>query len=240
MLQVSFDGWGLSDPADVTAVVRNCADHMLPLFDSDPTGPILVMYDESGPMACRIEDADAHIIKLSSRDRLWAQLAYQFTHEFCHVLTKHWLVPLNHRFSWFMESICEVSSLYFLRRMSETWRIQPPYPNWLFYSASLGSYVDDRLAEVSMVSNHELNAWIISKLPQLMANPYERELNSVVAANLLPLFESNPRLWAATSKINIAPKLDGSLDDYFDYWQQALLPTSSAIITPIISLICGN
>lgn len=241
MLRVLPTGWGTSRPEDVAAVVRNCADHMLPLFGPNPPGEIWVAFDADGPNTNKVPDHDGHIIRLSSQDLRWAQLAYQFAHEYCHILMRHWRVPLVHRFRWFEESICEVSSLFFLRNMSKSWCANPPCANWSSYADNLGAYVDEQMKKVGPIpSQCELRDWLIPNLPRMMDDPNIRDLNNVVAARLLPLFEQSPSLWAATSKINLAPKLDGTLSDFFDSWESSMSESETAIIDPIRMLICGR
>ena len=62
------------------------------------------------------------------RDGIEAYRAYQFAHEFCHILCNFdddWKGN-----NWFEETMCETSSLFVLRRLSKEWEERPPYPAW--------------------------------------------------------------------------------------------------------------
>ena len=63
----------------------------------------------------------------SARDRKWAKFGYQFSHEFCHVLSNYENLKANPN-NWFHEAICELASVFTLRRMAERWPTHPPYP----------------------------------------------------------------------------------------------------------------
>ena len=73
------------------------------------------------------------------RDRQQNQYAYQFAHEFCHVLSGYEGLEGNPN-NWFHETICELASVFTLRRMAERWPTHPPYPNWAGYSKHLLEY----------------------------------------------------------------------------------------------------
>ena len=55
-------------------------------------------------------------IKLSARDTYWNKYAYQFAHEFCHVISKHDNLKENPN-NWFHEAICELSIHAFTLRL---------------------------------------------------------------------------------------------------------------------------
>jgi len=80
-------------------------------------------------------------IWLATSGTLWAQLAYQFAHEYCHTFTKHWLSPLDHKNMWFAESLCELASMWCMLKMGEDWTGgDAPFPNWVDYGQHLTSY----------------------------------------------------------------------------------------------------
>ena len=74
-----------------------------------------------------------------------AQFAYQFSHEFCHIMSDYERLRENPN-GWFHEAICELASVFTLRCMAERWSSCAPYPNWVEYSDSLLSYAEDCLS----------------------------------------------------------------------------------------------
>ena len=80
--------------------------------------PILVE-PKGGPITLfRRGPKGEYLVRLNTGDRHWAQHAYQFAHEFTHILANY--DEHERRNKWFEESICEMASLFVLRRMSET------------------------------------------------------------------------------------------------------------------------
>ena len=65
------------------------------------------------------------VVQLTARDRKWSKFAYQFSHEFCHLLSGHDRLRDNPN-QWFHESLCELASVFTLRQMAKQWLISPP------------------------------------------------------------------------------------------------------------------
>ena len=56
-------------------------------------------------------------IDLTSGNDDWCNHLYQFCHELCHVFAQ--FQPAIHPNQWFEESLCEISSLYCIKKISE-------------------------------------------------------------------------------------------------------------------------
>ena len=106
---------------------------------------------------------DPFVIQLTARDLEWSQFAYQFSHEFCHVLSNYENLKANPN-NWFHEAICELASVFTLRRMAERWQTNPPYPNWADYVAALRDYSEKRLSRqrVQLPRGVTLQSWLSS------------------------------------------------------------------------------
>ncbi len=78
---------------------------------------VLVSKGAHGPIVLfKKGENGEHLIKLATEKLHWAQYAYQFSHEICHVLCGY---ENDHQGNlWFEETLCETASLYCLRRMS--------------------------------------------------------------------------------------------------------------------------
>jgi hypothetical protein len=163
------------------------------------TSPVMVLNSRSsippidGPM---IEKGSTHTsIYLDTEDSFWAQYAFQFSHELCHfVIDKEW-PPINDRFGWLEEAICELASLYTLSKMSITWQVNPPRPNMSSFSVSLKKYCDDRISDPNRNITEPISVWLIGNLPVLYNDRYKRIENSIIAIHLLPIFTRTPDLW---------------------------------------------
>ncbi len=161
-----------------------------------------------------------YTIKLSARDRCWDKYAYQFAHEFCHVLSNYELLQKNPN-NWFHEAICELASVSTLRCMAERWPSYPPYPNWASYADNLRKYREERMdrPETHLPEGVSLQSWLLHNEDMLRIADYrekaERNKQNLVAYQLLPIFEEFPSGWNAIRNL---PTSNGYLKDYLNEW----------------------
>lgn len=132
------------------------------------------------------------IILLNTDSPYWTQAAYQFSHELC-----HYMIPddVCEKLRWFEESICEVSSHFFLAELSELWKKQnvPYYTNLgIPYADSFSSYAEENMTHIITFNIHSQ-----MELFLLEIDCYQREKNRYIANLLLPIFKKNPLLWHA-------------------------------------------
>jgi hypothetical protein len=201
-LRIDRDGWGKADLRNVEAVLRSAADELLPRFPGIQLEPIRVS-PRGGPIVLHRRLPDGAIaMRLNTADTYWAQYAFQFSHELCHILCRYNETP--HANKWFEESICELASLFVLRRMAQTWETRPPYPNWKSFAPRLTAYAQDLIDKASLPEGQTLAQWYRRNADALRANSTDRPRNTIVAAALLPLFEAEPQHWAAIWRLNDA------------------------------------
>src|SRR5882672_843798 len=137
------EGWGDASPTDAEKVLRSAAKQVLANFPGAKLEPIQVQPD-GGPITLFRRAKDGSIIvKLNTSGRLWAQYSFQFGHELCHIMCGFDDNDTGNL--WFEESLCELSSLYTLRRMGEEWKTHPPYANWKSYAPHLTEYAQKRI-----------------------------------------------------------------------------------------------
>ena len=148
-------GWGEAIPGNIAVLLTDVSSHLNRLL-AEPVADHINVVHVSGASAVprtlyRYSEYGPITIRLTARDHLWSKFAYQFSHEFCHVLSNYERLgdgPNN----WFHEALCELASVFTLRRMAERWPILPPYPNWADYASALYDYADDLLEN----ENHQL------------------------------------------------------------------------------------
>ena len=228
--------WGNAQLNDIEKVLKDTASHLNRLLRNPFKGTIHVIPSEEGfPRVCMRESPDQpfFLIKLSARDRKWDDFAYEFSHEFCHVLSDfeklepelNQVKPNN----WFHESICELASVFTLRRMAERWPTNPPYPNWADYAEKLEYYSQRKLSrpEVKLAEGVTLQAWSSLHETVLQQHRYCRDKNALVAYKLLPIFESDPKGWNAIQSL---PDYSGSLEEYFVEWHSVAHPADKGFI----------
>lgn len=215
--------WEDANIKDVRAVLESASSVISAYTGSRTLDNIIVRNDERGPISLYKRGPDnEYIVFLDVKGRYWAQMAYQFSHEACHLLSNYDLSPNNvTRQQWFEESICEAFSLFTLKRMAEQWEENPPYPNWQAYSVELQEYADNMLRQKHRSFAPNFTEWYESQRETLEANPYaqERRLNEKVASHLLKIFNDEPNQWAVLNYLNLGEDTDDkSFKKYLDDW----------------------
>ena len=224
---VQQSGWGEGRPVDVKAVLVDVAKHLWQPLRTPVEETLHVLpapETRRYPITCvrrapEEPPVDGPIrMLLTARGRRWANFSYQFSHELCHVLSGYEDLEGNPN-NWFHEAICELASLSTLRRMSEAWRTDAPYPHWADYARALADYADetdrDYREKTELLPGETLSSWLASHEDELRACRELRAKNAIVARELLPLFESEPSGWNAVRRF---PHASSSLEDYLNEW----------------------
>jgi hypothetical protein len=193
--------WNASS-ADVLAVLKSTAHELSKFFPDRKLEPIEVeRITEGTPITLFARGPKGEIrIRLITGGMLWSQYAYQFAHEIGHVYCSY--DSDDHKNKWFEESICELSSLFCLRKMSESWKTTPPYANWKSYAPHLREYSDERMKKSGLPEGMTLAKWYEQNASVLTANATDRDRNNVVANALLPFFEEKPERWETMTWLN--------------------------------------
>ncbi len=195
-LIVARDGWGDCRAEDVAAVCGSCAHTILtaipPLVGNEPT--IMILRDPQGPMAVSQPGLNGeHFVLLNSGDRLWAQIAYQFSHELGHVLCGNRSTQSPQM--WFEEAFCESLSLWTMDRLGISWQTTAPYEHWKSYAASLSSYSENVRTRVE--EPESLQAWYREHRDYLGHEAHDRDKNLVFAKQLATAAHENPAFYRA-------------------------------------------
>ena len=179
-----------------------------------------------------------YTINLTAKDRRWSQFSYQFAHEFCHILSDYENLK-NNRNKWFHESICELASLFTLRKMGERWPLNPPFINWAYYAPHLTYYAKKIIANARQSSpqDSEFAGWLLSHETQLRGDPYLRDKNCVVATKLLPLFEKHPQGWNAVTRF---PTSQSRISKYISEWKLSVAPEDQFFVEQVKKILTGN
>lgn len=222
--QVEVDtAWQGAKAQDVQAVLDSTVSVVAPYIGKRQLDPIMVKNDEKGPISLYERgEAGKYIVLLDVNGLYWSQLAYQFSHETCHLLSNYDLAPNNisHQ-QWFEESLCEAFSLFSLSQLADQWEVNPPYPHWEDYAPELDKYVADMQKEKHRSLAPDLAAWYAENKATLEADPTakDRILNEKIATHLLAIFAEQPETWAAINYINLGDDSeDKSLAKYLNDW----------------------
>ena len=235
-LDVAPHTWGEAIPSNIEVLLTDVVSHLTRLL-VEPVDEQIRAVPVSGPGAVprtlyRYGAPGPITIQLTARDTYWAKFSYQVAHEFCHVLSDYERLGVNPN-NWFHEALCELASVFTLRRMAERWPTQPPFPNWTDYAPALADYADNLLSDV----NHQLPdgltlaTWLTLHETELRQDPYIRDKNAVVAYQLLPLFEADPSGWNAVRSL---PSSAGILTEYLADWHECVEPADKPFIKRVI------
>ena len=237
-IKVAPCDWGGAQPLDIEVLLTDVASHLTRLFREPFIGIIEVSATPSAnddPITLYRSSPQAPFpVRLSARGGYWCKFAYQFSHEFCHVLSDYERLRGNPN-NWFHEAICELASVFIIRRMAKRWLTCPPYPGRTDYAQSLASYVQERLLrkECQLPLGMTLSAWLLSEEGSLRQGPYQRVKNAVVAYSLLPIFESEPAGWNAIRNL---PDSSVMFRDYLIEWHELVELVDKPFVNRIIKL----
>ena len=235
-IKVVPQGWGRAPTSNIEVLLTDVASHVHRLLRCPVTDCIVVVAasgDDAVPVTHYRDGSNGPIpVQLTARDTKWAQFAYQFSHEFCHIVSNYERLRANPN-QWFHEALCELASVFTLRRMAERWPTRPPYPNWADYAPSLASYADDLLDNENrrLPADLTLGHCLAAHEDQLRSDPYLRDLNAVVAYQLLPTFEAEPTGWNAVRHL---PKSSGYLMEYLADWHDSVASTDKPFVKRLI------
>ena len=246
-ITVADSDWGDAYRENIEKLLEDVASHIVRLLRDPLIGSIMVepapptkAHPETLP---RSSPEEPCTILLSARGKLWAKFSYQFAHEFCHVLSGCERLRNNPN-NWFVEALCELASIFTLRRMAERWPTQPPYQNWTSYGASLARYT----VRVPVASGHA--ALLSGAIKQLLSceednlreaslraefgkfSKSDRDKVAVVSHALLPIFESEPTGWNAVRKV---PVINGPLTEYLEDWYAQVELTDKPFLKRILN-----
>ena len=238
MITVSPYGWGTALPINVQVLLEDTASHLNRLMRDPFAGTAIVVPAPGDDFTPRTHDRlsrnDPFFIQLTARDRKWVQFTYQFSHELCHILSGYERLR-GSRNNWFHEAICELASVFTLRRMAEGWPSSPPYPNWADYARELAGYAEKYLSceERRLPIGMTLSTWLRSEEESLRQDRYQRDKNAVVAYSLLPIFETEPVGWNAIRRL---PDSSAMFKDYLLEWQSQVESLDNPFVERIVWL----
>lgn len=229
-IEVAPHGWGGADVSNIQALLRSAtAQFPFRLIGSAPP-PMYVFYSTSDPIILSERSKHNKVqIGLNAGGFYWSQYTYQFSHELVHLLIRNMDVSqekeaTSRYATWLEESLCEVGSLYAIRSMARGWKTQAPYPDWSSYSEALQDYAQNVIdkAESQLRKRESFRKWFEGQQPRLQENAVDREANSVIATQMLPLFEQTPETWVALlyySRADITAS--DSASEKFTKWAEA-------------------
>ncbi len=164
-------------------------------------------------------------VKLSTSGTHWSQMAYQFAHEFCHLLCNFEYGKSSQH--WFQETLCETASRFALNRMSETWKTNPPYYNWKDYSGSLLSYFNDLQNNNRLPAGKTLGQWYRENAASCTY------ITPIVSAEMYELFSAEPEHWEAVTWYPKEKLEPDTMEQFLRIWRERVPERHKAFIIKI-------
>lgn len=214
-VQLDDSNWGSANmdviPIIFSSIIQEFSQVLGPSWRS-PHPLVISHWDKEYPMCCKNSDNTVHIF-LTSKDNYWSQYTYQFAHEFCHFIIDG---PLDGKLEssfWFEESICEMASMFFLRKVADCWKnpiLEFPRALQTFAPNNI-TYLENLIQQYHNI-DIPLRQWILQKMDVLNEDRYNRKEYNMIAKALLPLFEDNPQMWKIVPFLKRIP-----LEQYVDF-----------------------
>jgi hypothetical protein len=220
-IRVQRGGWGTADERDIARVLSYVADLLAPAFPRHAGDVIDIAYRPEGPVTLleRMPDG-AYRVYLTVRDTRWDQFTYQFSHEYCHIVTNaEQRVRQDATVrgtQWFEESMCEAVSLLALRRVGARWERSAPVPTVPGYASAFGEYADQmtvqphRRLPTDAPPDKPLENWFAVNRADLQGDPYLRKKNELVASALYAWLGSSPTALEAIGYIGVTDLQTGT------------------------------
>ena len=229
-IRVQPGRFGGASAADITAVLKSTAGELCRSWPRTQLPRIDVYHRADHPQTDSRRAAGNRIaIGLTARGNHWAQYSFQFAHEYCHALINYSNeeagLTRDRQYAnlWLEESLCETASLFTLRALSRSWLIAPPYAAWRDYAPWFPAYAEERLAlpEHHLPAGTSFAVWFRANEPALRKDPTRRDRNTIIAAQLLPIFEKEPRGWGALAFFRRTANPNQSLSGHFAAWRSS-------------------
>ena len=231
------EAWGGLPDSNFERLLLDTASHINRLLRSPWLGVIQVVKSERGHPWVEYRDSrtDPINVHLAARGPIMTNYAFEFAHEFGHILTGYEDLEGNSN-KWFEEALCELASVFTLRRMGERWPTDPPYSNWWDLAWQFPEYASARMNApgVQLPPDTTLPDWLAFEEPLLREDPDQRNKSNSVAYALLPLFEERPSGW---NTIRALPNSSDELGDYLAEWAAAVHPDDRQFIVDLAEIL---
>ena len=245
-IQVEDHGWGAVNSGDIRKVLYSVADTLLSRTSSKTHLTILVSHTDNNPVALYDRGpAGEYLIRLHADRARWHLYVYEFAHEFCHILSNydHAGPDLARRNQWLEETLCETASLYSLARLGTQWTSSPPDPQLAKHAVDLRRFFRTLVTEGhrNLPEGSELVDWLREHEARLCDDPYQRDMNDLLAKSMVPLFFADPNGWDAVSYMNLHPDdAIASVDDFLRHWSANAPERDQPFIAKLSGLFIGS
>ena len=217
-----------TDPENFVVVCNSAAMAIARYYPNRAFKPILIPKADNGfpvNLDQRGPKGESQIMLSISDGWGWAQIAYQFSHEFTHILVNEGQPGAgpNH---WINEAFCEAVSYQALKQMAKDWASHPPYPNWKGYARHHSSYADKYLGKDKVKpEGMEFKVWFKKNEEALrLGKRYPKYgLYKNVSYHFYQIIKEDPAQLGAIAFLNVGLRNPGiSTHQYLARWKTVL------------------
>jgi hypothetical protein len=169
------------------------------------------------------------IVDIGPRD--WSKLAYQFGHEFGHVVCNLWSPEGNSAnpsaSAWLEEALAEALSVRGLGQLADSWARDPPFPGDSAFAGAIRQYWNNLVAKYQTIAAEQgatdnLAAWFRARRGALESNGDIRGPASGAVLAVLAEMMADPAGIEALGALNRwSPQIGLSLEDYLRLWTRS-------------------
>ena len=201
--------WGNAPTSNIKALCENVALHFQEQLrdENKVEEKIIIFYNSGNPIAKHSTTRpNEYQVGLTVTGTYWSRFAYQFGHEFCHILHRFEKSPDGPN-DWFYESICELANLWVIKRMGKTWAYRAPYANWVDYRHALLSYADGLLKAPNTQYTGTGKEWLQEweeRMRRKESGVFRYDRVAQLSYKFLSIFEENPEAWNAVRQMPVS------------------------------------
>lgn len=221
------DGWNLVSTESTQILAEHVYEVFVKFIGYELEHDIIVLNDPLQGYALAHYDKkdDKWQITLSTPSgAYWAQIAYQLSHEICHLYCNH-AQSRGHKHKWLEESFCECASIAVLDRLGHDWRATRMAAYNSNYGLELTKYIQNVKDGVHEPVNNpaEFTEWLTDKIALLEDDSELRDFNRVVALYIYASkLHNHPVNWLAITSLNKWDcHQDQNFTDFIDSWSAA-------------------
>ena len=214
-------------PLDSDIVVYTADYGPRVLYDRSPVG------DYTGAYKIALKLIDNGEIKNRNHkypvNFVYVDVAFQFAHEYAHILQNYYRAEREGKQLWFQEALCSMASIYVLLKLERIWASNPPaylkdedQPRqkrfWITAYLGRRAYYGS-VPQGLLPMQGYLIRWYNKYYQSLEADGNQRIKNRLVALALLDIFQEDPEAWNILRYLNSNRYEEGtSFREYLTSW----------------------
>ncbi|ELI8163218.1 TPA: hypothetical protein ACVEY8_000033 [Yersinia enterocolitica] len=233
--------WGDISTSDIQCLINSAINLMDPFYGKPIHYNIEISNTPNidSPMVYNSRGVSGQYhINLTTKGHDYSQFYYQFFHEYCHVRTNY--LAVDNKYSWFEESVCELASMFGVKRMAFVWKKEKVLPNAKNnFGYSIEKYIQRVICNPrkNLPKQQLFKKWLNENIEYLECERYDRDKNGIVANKLLSLFERESTLWELMTYWNKWEiNHNDSIYEAFDKWSSILPEEKKAVAQKLINV----